>query len=133
MKRLLLTGTITLLLLGGMTPAWGLMELTDSQMDGLTAGASVTTQVADGVLNFQFQKENGRRHIDGEGSIAMTEETLPGPASTIIVRDNAQGNLRALVNLNAINSDIDVLINLNVNVNSTVGTVRQINFTRDGA
>jgi hypothetical protein len=131
MKRLLFTGTIAMLLLGGLTPAWGLKELTDGQMESLTAGANVTTQMTDGVLNFQFQKENGRRHIDGEGSIAMTQETLPGPSSTLIVRDNAQGNLRALVNLNAINSDIDVLINLNVNINSTVGTVRQINLTRN--
>jgi hypothetical protein len=41
----------------------------------------------------------------------------------------AQQNLSSLVNINAVNSRINVLLNLNVNMNSTVGTVTQSNLT----
>jgi hypothetical protein len=41
---------------------------------------------------------------------------------------NAQQNLSSLININAVNSTINVLLNLNVNINSTVGTILQSNL-----
>jgi hypothetical protein len=40
----------------------------------------------------------------------------------------AQQNLSSLININAVNSNINVLLNLNVNLNSTVGTLTQANM-----
>jgi hypothetical protein len=40
----------------------------------------------------------------------------------------AQQNLSSLININAVNSNINVLLNLNVNLNSTVGTLTQTNM-----
>ena len=48
--------------------------------------------------------------------------------STLSINGNAQQNLSSLVNINAVNSKINVLLNLNVNINSTVGTVVQSNL-----
>ena len=39
----------------------------------------------------------------------------------------AQQNLNALVNIAAVNSSVQVLMNLNVNINSRVGSVSQGN------
>jgi hypothetical protein len=48
--------------------------------------------------------------------------------STLSLNGGAQQNLSSLVNINAVNSNINVLLNLNVNLNSTVGTVSQSNL-----
>ncbi len=42
--------------------------------------------------------------------------------------DAAQRDLRSVVNINAVNSAVNVLLNLNVNVDSSVGTLNQLNF-----
>jgi hypothetical protein len=48
--------------------------------------------------------------------------------SALTLNGGAQQNLSSLVNINAVNSNINVLLNLNVNMNSTVGTVMQSNL-----
>jgi hypothetical protein len=47
---------------------------------------------------------------------------------TLSLNGNAQQNLSSLVNINAVNSQVNVLLNLNVNINSTVGTLTQANL-----
>jgi len=47
---------------------------------------------------------------------------------TLTLNGNAQQNLSSLININAVNSKINVLLNLNVNINSTVGTIIQSNL-----
>jgi hypothetical protein len=47
---------------------------------------------------------------------------------TLSLNGNAQQNLSSLVNINAVNSKINVLLNLNVNINSTVSTLTQSNL-----
>jgi len=50
-------------------------------------------------------------------------------SSKLILQDNAQQNLRSLVNIVAVNSKVQVLVNLNININSTVGAVHQANVS----
>ena len=60
---------------------------------------------------------------------------LTGPLTTtqnqgtLTLNGGAQQNLTSLVNINAVNSNVNVLLNLNVNINSTVGTITQTNMT----
>jgi hypothetical protein len=127
------TATVILLLalMGIWQPGWAMKELSEGELDQVTAGTSVAIESRDGeTLRFQFHRDNGRDLvIDGDGTIALQESPLPSTVSTLILNDNAQSNLQALVNVNAVNSLLQVLINLNVNVNSTVGEVHQINRT----
>jgi hypothetical protein len=132
MKRYLFAGLIVCVLLGGLNPAWGMRELSDGELDDVTAGTTVSSEVLDGVLHFQFSRDNGHnRSIDGQGTIAVREDQLPRTTGALVLRDNAQGNLQAFVNVNAVNSLVQVLINLNVNINSSVGVLRQLNLSRD--
>ncbi len=125
------TGLVGLLLLGTHGAAWAApRELTSEELDEITGG-TVTTQVLDGVLHFQFAGEAGRSlFVDGSGSIALTADTLPNSLGALVIRDNAQSNLSSFVNIAAVNSVIQLLINLNVNINSAVGTVQQLNLSR---
>jgi hypothetical protein len=47
---------------------------------------------------------------------------------TLTLSGNAQQNLNSIININAVNSKVNVLLNLNVNINSTVGSVLQSNL-----
>jgi hypothetical protein len=63
------------------------------------------------------------------GSLAVQSGSNTGTSiGSITLNGNAQQNLSSLINLNAVNSKINVLLNLNVNINSTVGTIIQSNL-----
>jgi len=119
-------GCLCLLLAGATERAWGAQALTDAEMDQITAG-SLSVEAANGQFNFQLGGETNRVSVTGSGTVAATENVSAGPAGYVIMRDNAQSNLRAFVNVNAVNAKVSVLINLTVNINSTVGTIHQIN------
>jgi hypothetical protein len=117
------------MLLGEADPARAMRELSDNELDSVTAGVTVSSEFLDAGIRFDFHKDNGRNlSIDGSGSVALSESQLPQTVGALILRDNAQGNLNAFINVNAVNSTLQFLINLNVNINSTVGTVRQSNL-----
>ena len=87
--------------------------------------------------------KRGSKRVDAANAVAaeelsevnevreLLEAELPPSAAILILRDNAQGNLRSLINVNAVNSLIQVLVNLNININSTVGSVQQINLSKE--
>ena len=133
MKRILLLYLAGLLLFGAVSPAEAeKRKLNDAEMDQVTAAGVWTEEVVDGVIRFHFEGRAGRSHtVNGSGTIELLAAELPLNAATLILRDNAQGNLRSLINVNAVNSLIQVLVNLNININSTVGSVQQINLTRE--
>jgi hypothetical protein len=56
---------------------------------------------------------------------STTNNTTTG---TLNLTASAQQNLSSLININAVNSTINVLLNLNININSTVGTILQSNL-----
>jgi hypothetical protein len=102
--------------------------LSDAALDQVTAG-SVTAGISDGVVRFAGQKATSNGLVSSTGSLAIQNGPLAGNTmGTLSLNGNAQQNLSSLVNINAVNSKINVLLNLNVNINSTVSTLTQSNL-----
>jgi hypothetical protein len=118
-----------MLLTGATDRIWAAQALSDEEMDQVTAGA-LSVGMTDGKLNFLLGGDkNSRLSVEGSGTVAAVTAPLPPgtPGSYIIVRDNAQSSFHSFSNVNAVNSNVQVMINLTVNVNSTVGSIHQTN------
>ena len=105
-------------------------ELSDEQLELVTAGTAASIS-ADGAFDLEFHRvlQSGAT-VSGTGALLVQEGYSPtSELSSVIISDNAQGNLSAVVNVNAANSSVNILLNLNINVNSSVGNVEQINIT----
>ena len=117
---------IALMAMADPTPAQG-RKLTDEQLDKVSAGSTVP-QSSNVVTGFSFEGQAGESHtVKGNGTIMVTEGDLPKLSPTLLLQGNAQQNLRSLINIVAVNSRVQVLVNLNININSTVGTLHQAN------
>ena len=104
------------------------MPMNDAALDKVTAG-TVTAGVSDGVVKFQGQTPTANGLVSSSGSLAVQSGPLNGGTlGTLSLNGNAQQNLSSLVNINAVNSKVNVLLNLNININSTVGTLTQSNL-----
>ncbi len=104
------------------------MPLSDAALDQVTAG-TISAGISDGVVRFQGQTPTANGLVSSTGSLALQSGPLAGnTVGTLSLNGNAQQNLSSLVNINAVNSKINVLLNLNVNINSTVGTLTQSNL-----
>jgi hypothetical protein len=101
--------------------------LTDEQLDAVTAGAD-DTQLEEIVVHAARLTASGKR-VTADGTLAVQRASDPADGVNLLLRDSAQSNLQALVNLNAVQSVVNVLVNLNINIDSHVGELRQINFT----
>ena len=102
--------------------------LSDAALDQVTAG-TVSAGISDGVVRFQGQAPTANGLVSSSGSLALQSGPLGGNTmGTLSLNGNAQQNLSSLVNINAVNSQVNVLLNLNVNINSTVGTLTQANL-----
>jgi len=104
-------------------------ELTDAELDEVVAG-TVPAEVQEELLHFKYVGTAGARHTaEVDGTVSLTGKPLPGvPTGLLIIDNGAQNNLSALVNLNAVNSEVTVLLNLNIAINSVVGEIRQLNI-----
>lgn len=128
MRGFSLVALATLLLVAAPPARAAKHKLDDAQLAKITAGG-VSVQNNNGVIDFQFEGAAGSTHsVSGSGTVAPLG---PGAAasdlSQLILNDNAQQNLQSFININAVNSQVQLLINLTVNVNSTVGTLLQNN------
>ena len=104
-------------------------ELSDAELDEVVAG-TVPAELHEELVRFSYVGAAGARHTaELDGTLSVSGRPLSDlPTSLLIVDNGAQNNLRALVNLNAVNSEVNVLLNLNISINSVVGEVRQINI-----
>ena len=127
MQRILVIASLSLLAQAGMAQSRS-KAMNDSSLDRVTA-AGITASVANGVVKFQGQVPTANGLVSSGGTLALQSGPLTGGnLSTLSLNGNAQQNLSSLININAVNSKINVLLNLNVNINSTVGTVLQSNL-----
>jgi hypothetical protein len=135
MRRLLLVASLALLTQAGMAQNAIQQKpkqkpLSDAAMDRITAGG-VTAGLSNGVVTFQGSAPTKNGLVTGAGTLAVLTGPLGSTTTnqgTLTLNGQAQQNLSSLININAVNSNINVLLNLNVNLNSTVGTLTQTNM-----
>ena len=105
--------------------------LDDRTLDRVTAAGVTTRVLPGGVINFTGEVPTANGLVSGIGSLVVqpaSSSTTTTTTGTVNLGGNAQQNLSSLININAVNSTINVLLNLNVNINSTVGTILQSNL-----
>lgn len=126
MKNAILLGIIAAAVFLFCPPAQALQGLSDNELDEITAG-NFYARVEDGVIRFGMGE--GRFTAEGDISVQTAENSLPGQVGVLVLSDNAQGNLTSFISVNAVNSNVQILINLNVNINSSVGELLQQNWS----
>lgn len=100
--------------------------LTDEQLDAITAGAD--DAVLEEITVHAARVTASGKRITADGTLGVQRVANGLDAADLLLRDSAQSNLQALVNMNAVNSVVNVLVNLNINIDSQVGDLRQINL-----
>ena len=101
--------------------------LTDEEMDEVFAGG-VDAKMTGNVLSFAGQTAN--RDVSGAGTVEVrTAAEQNATSGVLILKDSAQSGSKSFIGINSVNSQIQVLLNLNVNINSTVGTLSQTNLS----
>jgi hypothetical protein len=133
MRRLFAVASLALLIQAGMAQTATRPKpqpLNDAAMDRVTAGG-MTAGLSDGIVKFQGSMPTKNGLVTGAGTLAVLTGPLTSTTNqgTLTLNGGAQQNLTSLVNINAVNSNVNVLLNLNVNINSTVGTITQTNLT----
>jgi hypothetical protein len=100
--------------------------LADEQLDLVTAGAADETQ---DLLEFSVEHAtaSGRR-VQVDGAIDV-ERVRSLDNAALLLQDSAQSNLQSLININAVQSAVNVLVNLNIVIDSHVGEIRQLNLS----
>ena len=106
--------------------ASGYEPLTDEQLDAVTAGADES--VLEEVTVQAARVTSSGKRVTVAGTVGLQHVPNTIDAADLLLRDSAQSNLQALVNMNAVNSVVNVLVNLNINIDSQVGELRQINL-----
>jgi hypothetical protein len=102
--------------------------LDDTALDRITAGG-VDATLDKGIVRFQGQVPTANGLVQATGDLALLKSSNAGNSlGSITLNGSAQQGLNSLLNINAANSNISVLLNLNVNINSTVGTLTQSNM-----
>ncbi|HEX2919434.1 MAG TPA: hypothetical protein VHN81_13015 [Edaphobacter sp.] len=143
MRRILVVATLAMMTSAGLATAGAQTQaaarahsrtvtkakpLSDAALDQVTAG-SVSAGVSDGVVRFAGQTPTANGLVSSTGSLALQSSPIASSTmGTLSLNGNAQQNLSSLVNINAVNSKINVLLNLNININSTVSTLTQSNL-----
>lgn len=116
--------------------AGGARKLADQELDQVTAaGFSVTVldkNVNSGTFQFAFDyvTKSGTK-LNGQGTMQVSAQEIPTTITQTIngtMTINGENQLKALVNINAVNSIVNVLLNLVININSNVGTITQGNI-----
>lgn len=108
------------------TEAGGFEELSNQKLNAITAGNTNSDyESVEALTRIPFRYSGKRGSVDGE--VIVVPMALYNQTSSLQLMDNAQANLRSLININAVNSPIQILLNLNININSTIGNLNQLN------
>lgn len=116
---------VSALALAGAPVAHAADPLSDDQLDAVTAGAADEAQE---LLDFNVKHTTSSgRHVAVDGAIDV-EQARSIENAALLLQDSAQSNLQSLININAVQSAVNVLVNLNITIDSNVGEIRQLNL-----
>lgn len=107
-----------------------MISMTDEQMDEETGkGFSISMQPTGSIYFSMDEQTKGGTPISVSGSLEVLKKAqdININQDILSLSGAAQENLQALVSVNAVDSLVQVLVNMNVNINSTVGIVDQAN------
>ena len=114
------------LLLALELPVQAAEPLTDEELDVVTAG---TADESKQLLEFNVKHETASgRQVTVDGAIDL-ERVRSIDNAALLLQDSAQSNLQSLININAVQSAVNVLVNLNITIDSNVGEIRQLNLS----
>ncbi|MES2208323.1 MAG: hypothetical protein V4525_16190 [Pseudomonadota bacterium] len=110
-------------------------SLDDAELASVQGLGIQLSNTTDGMTRFTFQHDGANsKKIEGSGDLSIAKQSaMTDPSllinnnNSLILRDNAQNNLSSIVNVNAVNSAVQVLLNLNININSQIGSMVQGN------
>ncbi|MGB5621133.1 MAG: hypothetical protein WBN65_01440 [Gammaproteobacteria bacterium] len=127
-RRCLICGVVAAGLMANAAFADDMRLMTEVELDQVTAGAASVTDLDD-LMTFEAVRTTQRgKTVRVDGSLKLVE-SLPGiTIGSLSLSDNAQSNLQSVININAVNSAVNVLLNLNVSIDSSVGAINQLNF-----
>lgn len=106
----------------------GPRELTDLELDSVTAGNQSVNPLDDLVVFSASKTTAAGTRINVDGSFGLVDSLDSIVAGSLTLSDNAQRDLSSLININAVNSTINVLMNLNINIDSNIGQLNQYNL-----
>lgn len=95
----------------------------------METGKGFSTSISPmGTIAFSMdeQTKNGTP-ISASGTLDVLQKTQQMSQSNLSLSDSAQQNLQAFININAVESAVQVLVNMTVNIGSTVGIIEQAN------
>lgn len=108
------------------TGGWGFEELNDQDLNAITAGSSNADHGSmEALTRIPFRYSSNKGTVDGE--VIVIPMANYNQLSSLQLTGNAQSNLQSLININAVSSPIQILLNLNISVNSNIGNVNQLN------
>lgn len=127
-RSLLNTAILVLLLIGNNTVFANMLEMTDDQLAAITATGFSVNKNPTGAIGFSFDElTQGGVPVSGTGTLEIVEAKESVDIGQLSLSDNAQQHLQSLINVNSVNSPVQVLLNLNVNINSVVESIAQSN------
>jgi hypothetical protein len=100
--------------------------LNEAQMDAVTAGAAEDASEELLRISAKHQTASGRT-VQVDGTVDL-ERVRSIDTASLLLRDGAQSNLQSLININAVQSSVNVLVNLNIMIDSQIADLRQLNL-----
>ncbi len=98
-------------------------SLTDEALGRVTAKGVSPISPAGEYMKFSF--ESGGVKLDGD--LTWQQSPLPDSIGSLTLQGHAQENLQSLISINAVNSNIYLLLNMNVNIDSNNVQLTQTN------
>lgn len=102
-------------------------ELTDAELNTVVGGGESAAE-NDSTTSFEYSKTTAAgRLVEVDGSFSVVDSADVSMLTGLLLSGGAQENLSSLININAVNSTINVLLNLNINIDSNVENLTQSN------
>ena len=111
------------MIIPSLSEAQSLRLLENDELDDIVAGEN-DEPLDRYTISEQLQTPQGH-HIQVEGDISLTEQENHSDIQ-FSLNDSAQQNLQSFININAVNSPINVLMNLNISIDSEIQNLDQL-------